>query len=153
MTAKTLAVSQADFLMAFTDRYPESEWYLDRQTGELIFISPDVNLDEEHELDIESLMAQEPERFLVVEPVSSRDAYRLMERFIEQLDDVEAAKVLTQAINQKRAFFQFKDRLHDYPALREQWFAFEAHWLAEMAEQWLAEEGIVVTWITRLQQE
>lgn len=153
MDAQQLAISRDDFLSAFTDRFPESEWYLDRQTGELIWISPDVSLDEENELDVESLISEDPERFLVVEPVSSRDAYRLMERFIEQLDDVEAAKVLTQAINQKRAFFQFKDRLHDYPALREQWFVFEARWLAEMAEQWLADEGIVVTWITQLQQE
>lgn len=146
MVPPRLAISRDEFLTAFTDRFPESEWYLDRQTGELIFISPDVSPDEEHELDVETLINEEPERFLVIEPVSSRDAYRLMERFIAQVEDTKAAEVLSQAINQKRAFFQFKDRLHDYPVLREQWFTDEARWLAELAEQWLADEGIAVQW-------
>lgn len=139
-------VSRAEFLQAFRDQQADNEWWLDRRTGELIFISPDVAAEEEHELDVEALKRSEPQRLLAIVTVSSRQAYRLMQQFVEQLDDQHAATVLSEAIKQKRAFSQFQDRLHDFPGLREQWLVAEQQGMSELAEQWLKQQGIAVDW-------
>jgi len=144
--SRPLLISRAEFLQAFRDQTPDNEWWLDRQTGELIFVSPEVAPEDEHELDVEALKRDEPQRLLAIAPVSSRDAYRLMQQFIAQLDDDNIAEMLSDAIGQKRAFFQFQDRLHDVPGMREQWLAAEQQGLTALAEQWLAQQGIAVDW-------
>ena len=143
-----IEISWSDLELAISDSSPLAEWYLDTATGECIFVSDDISIDEDDERDIFAEMEQDPERFIAVEAISSKEAYRIMERFIASLDEHEAAQVLAQAITQKRAFFQFKDRLYDFPEVREQWFEFNSQQLKSYAEAWLKNLGIKFSWKT-----
>lgn len=143
-----MEITWSDLELAISDNSPFAEWYLDTATGECIFVSDDISFDEEDEQDVFAEMEQNPERFIAIEPISSKEAYRLMERFIANLGEHEAAQVLAQAITQKRAFFQFKDRLHDFPEVREQWFAFNSEQLKAYAEAWLNGLDVAFSWKT-----
>jgi hypothetical protein len=75
--------------------------------------------------------------YLRVEPVSSREQYRWMERFIATVDEGELRDKLVQSIDGKGAFRRFKDVLMSFPVDRERWFTFRSERLRSCMEQWL----------------
>jgi hypothetical protein len=83
----------------------------------------------------------DPERWLWVDCEGSRDGYRDMERFIEDLDDRDIADRLARAISGRGAFRRFKDRLSDRPELMTKWYAFSNDRHRGRARSWLAAEG------------
>jgi hypothetical protein len=80
--------------------------------------------------------------YLRIDPVSSREQYRWMERFIPMVDDNELRGKLAQAIDGKGAFRRFKDVLMTYAADRERWFAFRSERLRTFMEAWLTAHAI-----------
>ena len=61
--------------------------------------------------------------FLRVEPASSREQYRWMEKFVGSVVDEPLRERLIISIDGKGAFRRFKDVLLAYPAERERWFS------------------------------
>ncbi|CDF81826.1 hypothetical protein PKB_0448 [Pseudomonas knackmussii B13] len=114
------------------------EFHLDLETGE-IRLRPEDDLDEE----FEQLLERQPQRFLYIEPVSSRDGFRIMEDFVrEKVDDPRASDSLVRALEDRKPFRSFKDRLFDYPEIRESPPPPPPPPLRQLALEWLAEEGI-----------
>ena len=81
-------------------------------------------------------------RYLRIDPVSSREQYRWMERFIATVEDEELRRRLNIAIDGKGAFRRFKDALMSHPVDRERWFAFRSERLRSCMESWLTAHGI-----------
>jgi hypothetical protein len=77
-----------------------------------------------------------------VEPASSREQYRWMERFIATVEESELRQKLVAAIDGKGAFRRFKDVLMSYPVDRERWFAFRSERLRTAIEVWLDAHAI-----------
>src|SRR5678815_3986378 len=75
--------------------------------------------------------------YLRIDPVSSREQYRWMERYIPMVEDPELQGKLTQAIDGKGAFRRFKDVLMAYGPERERWFSFRSERLRIFMEAWL----------------
>jgi hypothetical protein len=80
-----------------------------------------------------------------IEPVSSREQYRWMERFIPMVEEGELRDQLTSAIDGKGAFRRFKDVLMTYGTERERWFAFRSERLRVFMEAWLTAHGLAPT--------
>jgi hypothetical protein len=80
--------------------------------------------------------------YLRVDPVSSREQYRWMERFIPMVENAELRGKLAQAIDGKGAFRRFKDALMTYGTERERWFTFRSERLRTFMEAWLAAHAI-----------
>lgn len=76
-------------------------------------------------------------RYLRIEPVSSREQYRWMERFIGMLEPGELQDKLAQSVDGRGAFRRFKDALMAHAPEREKWFAFRGQRLAVFMEAWL----------------
>src|SRR5690606_478944 len=83
-----------------------------------------------------SRIAADPS-YVRVEPVSSREQYRWMERFIQMLDPSDLRDELTLAIDGRGAFRRFKDVLMVNAPERERWFAFRSERLRVFMEAWL----------------
>jgi hypothetical protein len=75
--------------------------------------------------------------YMRIEPVSSREQYRWMERFIPMVEEGELRDQLSAAIDGKGAFRRFKDVLMTYGTERERWFAFRSERLRVFMEAWL----------------
>jgi predicted dehydrogenase len=82
------------------------------------------------------------DRFLSVDPGSSHDDYRDMERFIRRVEDGRLRARLWDAIQGRGAFRRFKDTLARYPGVEERWYAFKAARIEERVLAWLAYHGI-----------
>jgi hypothetical protein len=121
--------------MALEDNSGMMNHFLDKKTGEIVFVSEYDVLDEDEET--KKLIEDEPDRFLWIDTVSSNKGFRIMEEFVESLPDGEAKMILCKALAWKKPFSNFKDALHDYPDIREQWFEFHDKALGELATEWL----------------
>src|SRR5258708_4963675 len=110
---------------------PEVHSYLHLQTGEVLRIVDGVADPQMH-----ARIAADP-TYLRIDPVSSREQYRWMERYIPMVEDVELRAKLAVSIDGKGAFRRFKDVLMSYATERERWFAFRSERLRIFMEAWL----------------
>lgn len=121
---------------AFENNAPEVHSYLHLGTGEVLRVVDGIADPEMH-----SRIASDA-TYLRIEPVSSREQYRWMERFIPMVEDKPLSDLLTQAIDGKGAFRRFKDVLMSHGAERERWFAFRSERLRVFMEAWLAAHAL-----------
>lgn len=116
---------------AFENNAPEVHSYLHLSTGEVLRVVDGIADPQMH-----SRIAADP-GYVRVEPVSSREQYRWMERFIQMLDPGDLRDELTLAIDGRGAFRRFKDVLMVNAPERERWFAFRSERLRVFMEAWL----------------
>jgi hypothetical protein len=116
---------------AFENNAPEVHSYLHVPTGDVLRIVDGIADPQMH-----ARIAADV-NYLRIEPVSSREQYRWMERYIPMVEDKELQHKLSRAIDGKGAFRRFKDVLMSYGPERERWFAFRSERLRIFMEAWL----------------
>jgi len=121
---------------AFENNAPEVHSYLHLVSGEVLRVVDGI-ADPEMHARIASDAA-----YLRIEPVSSREQYRWMERFIPMVDEPVLRGQLSQAIDGKGAFRRFKDVLIGFTQERERWFAFRSERLRVFMEAWLTAHAL-----------
>src|SRR5262252_10397221 len=121
---------------AFENDAPEVHSYVHLQTGEVLRIVDGVADPQMH-----ARIAADA-NYLRIDPVSSREQYRWMERYIPMVEDVELRAKLAVSIDGKGAFRRFKDVLMSYGTERERWFAFRSERLRTFMEAWLSAHAI-----------
>ena len=84
----------------------------------------------------------DPDRWLAVTSIGSRDAWQDMRLFVESLEDDGLAQRLDRAIRGSGAFRGFKDELHLHDDLRRAWFRFSDDRQRGRARAWLAMHGV-----------
>ncbi len=121
---------------AFENNAPEVHSYLHLTTGEVLRVVDGVADPQMH------VRIASDGNYLRIDPVSSREQYRWMERFIPMVDETDLRGKLTQAIDGKGAFRRFKDVLMSFAEDRERWFAFRSERLRTFMEAWLSAHAI-----------
>lgn len=117
---------------------PDTDSYLDLTTGRVLTITtgdPEATLNREQ-------VSGNIRNFLRIEPASSREQYRWMERFVGSVVDEGLRERLIISIDGKGAFRRFKDVLLAYPAERERWFSYRADLLHWHIQNWLESHDI-----------
>ena len=128
-----ITVNWSDLEIAFERNSPDQESFLDLENGDLLSIvdgEPDAAARR-------AKVSASPERYLRVDPASSREQYRWMERFVGSVSDPPLRERLLIAIDGKGAFRRFKDVLLAFPAERERWFAYRSELLHFHIQTWL----------------
>jgi hypothetical protein len=126
-------VNWSDLEIAFERNSPDQESFLDLENGDLLAIiegEPDAAARR-------ARVAAHPDRFLRIDPASSREQYRWMERFVGSVSEPALRERLLIAIDGKGAFRRFKDVLLAFPAERERWFAYRSELLHFHIQTWL----------------
>src|SRR5438045_9343767 len=117
---------------------PDTDSYLDLSNGRVVTITsgdPEAVLNRQQ-------VSENIRNFLRVEPASSREQYRWMEKFVGSVVDEPLRERLIMSIDGKGAFRRFKDVLLGYPAERERWFSYRADLLHWHIHNWLAQHEI-----------
>ena len=119
----------------------DTESFLDLATGRVLTITAG---------DLEAAVRRQavhdnPRGFLRVEPASSREQYRWMEKFVGSVVDESLRERLVMSIDGKGAFRRFKDVLLGFPAERERWFSYRAELLHWHIHNWLEGHDITGT--------
>src|SRR5262245_35999588 len=121
---------------AFENNAPEVHSYLNLDSGDVIRIVDGVAEPATH-----ARIAAD-QTYRRIDPVSSREQYRWMERFIATVEESELRQKLVTSIDGKGAFRRFKDVLMSYPVDRERWFAFRSERLRIAIEAWFEAHGL-----------
>ncbi len=138
---RTVPIDWSTLEIAVERNGPNTESYLDLTTGQVISMvagDPDTPLRKQQ-------VASNIENFVRIEPASSRDQYRWMERYVMSVPDDALRQRLIISIDGKGAFRRFKDVLLAYPADREKWFSYRSEHLRWHIHNWLKDVGIVPT--------
>ena len=121
---------------AFENNAPEVHSYLHLVSGEVLRVVDGIADPEMH-----SRIASDT-TYMRIEPVSSREQYRWMERFIPMVEEGELRDQLSAAIDGKGAFRRFKDVLLNYPTERERWFSYRGELLHWAIKKWMEKEQL-----------
>ena len=120
---------------------PDTDSYLDLTTGRVLTITtgdPEAAINRQN-------VSENIRNFVRIDPASSREQYRWMERFVGSVVDEPLRERLIISIDGKGAFRRFKDVLLAYPAERERWFSYRADLLHWHIAQWLEQHEITAS--------
>jgi hypothetical protein len=127
-----------DLESAFERNAPDTESFLDCTTGQVVTIS----VGDPEAPSLKARVAGNIANYVRIDPASSREQYRWMERFVGSVSDGGLRERLVMAIDGKGAFRRFKDVLLAFPAERERWFTYRADLLHWHMHNWLLEHEI-----------
>ena len=139
---KTLKIGLDELYGAMENSSYEVEYYLDLETGEILFVSE--GMDDEETGKLKNQIEEELDRYEPIPKAESYEGYRDMQAFIATVEDDHLAELLEVAINGKGAFRRFKDVLLNYPEERERWFQFKDDRMKERALEWLDDIDVIL---------
>ena len=137
MEKKALKINLDELCSAMEDSSYEYEYYLDLETGEILFISD--YMDDEETGKLKDQVEEDSDRYERIPEAESHEGYEDMVEFIATVKDERLVELLEVAINGKGAFRRFKDMLLNYPEERERWFQFKDNRIQEWALEWLGD--------------
>lgn len=132
-----IKIDADELMMAMENHGGSLSYYLDTETGKIRLKSEDWGLPEEDD-DLAQRLEEEPDRYVAIEPLSSRDGYRMMEDFVDSLPEGEERRILQQALSWKKPFSNFKSAIADMGPLREQWFKHRDRRMQQEMQDWFA---------------
>ncbi len=148
-----LSIDWMQLESAFESHAPDQRALLDRRTGELKVFASGADLASSGMgsgmgSGIGSGMGsggpdgENAADWIRVEPIPSREQYRMMERFIATVVNVPLKDALQDAIVGKGAFRRFKDAVSRHPEERKRWFAFRDALLHRYILDWLKQHKL-----------
>ena len=137
---KTLKIDMDELCSAIDDNSYENVYYLDFETGEIMFLSE--YMDDEETRELKDQIEKDLDRYERIPKAESNEGYDDMVDFVATVKDEHLAELLEVAINGKGAFRRFKDVLFNYPDERERWFQFKDDRIEERALEWLGDIGM-----------
>jgi hypothetical protein len=140
MEKKALRINLGELCEAMENNSYEHEYFLNLETGEILFISDYV--DDEETRELKDRIEEDFERYERIPRAESNEGYEDMVDFIATVDDEHLAELLEVAINGKGAFRRFKEVLLNYPEERDRWFKFKDERMEERALEWLDDIGV-----------
>ena len=84
------------------------------------------------------IFSSEKGRYVRIPERESSDAYNLMKKFTEEVEELHPHDELLSALGSNNSFSRFKKVLADYPQYREKWFALNAKAMKKTISDWLA---------------
>ncbi|RXZ77438.1 hypothetical protein EBB07_31230 [Paenibacillaceae bacterium] len=125
-----------ELVAAFEDNNYEHSYYLDIETGEVIFMSDYIEIDDELSLSIEG--------YISVPSIESSEAFDQMVEFGQTITNIEIRNIILNSLQGKGVFRRFKDMVNGFPDERSRWFEFKNEKNMKRIVEELEYEGIKI---------
>jgi yecA family protein len=136
---RILPVRLLDLAAALEDHSHEVwEYYFDTRSGEVLFLSQDRGVDPHGWKKISGNV----DRFVEIEPMSSRKGYEIMEDFVAKLPASPIREKLQWSLEGTKPFRRFKDTIYEDQQARNLWAEFHNETMRNVAKEWLAERDV-----------
>ncbi len=96
----------------------------------------------EDEVELAIRIFSEKERYVRIPERESKEAYSLMKKFAEGIDELRPHDELSAALNSHDSFSKFKKTLSTFPEHKKKWFALNAGAMEKTITEWLESIGI-----------
>lgn len=140
---RALNIDIEELSAAMEDSSYEHEYYLDLDSGGVVFVWEYMDGEDEETEDLNQI-EEKSDRYERIPRAESHEGYRDMVGFIATLENEHLAELLGVAIDGKGAFRRFKDVLLDYPEEEERWFRFKDDRMEARALEWLEDIGVTL---------
>ena len=80
--------------------------------------------------------------YIQIQGMDSRDSFKVMEAFVDTVDDERLREKLIDALSRRKPFQNFKFTIDNSGEYREKWFKFKDNALSEWVESQLNERGL-----------
>ena len=117
--------------------------YVHKQTGEIENYPDELKMpyfEEELWEDVKKKIDDDRENFIEFEGMNSNESVRVMERFVDSLEEGEVKNRLSYALNQSKPFKNFRYELDYYDDIKNRWFDFKAsetnEWVKEQIDSY-----------------
>ena len=139
---RTYRVMKMSALMGAIELASDSgTYYYDFDKQESIYLSEDSWNWDEDEKEISELMDMEWDRFIRMPGKYEIHEYRIMEEFIEKMENQKLQMELYRAIQGRGAFRRFKDKIR-YAGIEQQWYEYQNNAYRKFALLWCKENNI-----------
>jgi len=134
------------------------EYYLDKETGQVIVLSEEISRYAEGDEDsiredlpdwqkgeiqiAENIRNNSRDRYINIPEKPTYESYNIMVDFAEKVEDELLREKLSIALDGKGAFRRFKSVLSNYPDYEREWFEFKEGRIKEEIMEWLSLIGI-----------
>ena len=126
-----------DALVQLINGREQQEHWLDLESGSVLSLSPeDQHSEQRQQIELD------PERYSQVPNLDTAQRIAMRESFLFTLDDLDAHPLLSAALTGRKPLRAFDYEIETFPAIRQQWQAYELKQLREYALNWLYELGI-----------
>ena len=71
------------------------------------------------------MLENEPERLLLIDPLSTTQSLGLMQDFLREVEEPHAYATLANALQSRKPFKAFKHSLMEYPELLQDWYRYQ----------------------------
>jgi hypothetical protein len=89
-----------------------------------------------------ALVAADPDRYVPIEPMPSREAFEIMEAFVSTVASISIRERLRASLQRRHPYREFKETLSLSPDVRAAWFRFHGERMTFVAKRWLADAGL-----------
>lgn len=134
---RPLTIDLDELAFALNTNGEDLDHYLDLLSGKVLLMYSEVP-----DPEVADLLESEPERMLLIEPITSAISFTIMEDFIQTLTQQEIYLALEHALSGRKPFRTFKNVLMGYPDVLQAWYTFEANAIRQLALDWLEENDL-----------
>src|SRR4030042_4125943 len=124
---KELKIDAEDLINALEDHSDSFDYFLDLENGNVVSLLRDDFEDEfeEDPVDLDGynheIVENNPERFIFINPIDSRESFKIMEDFAETILNDLIKNTLRSALSERKPFRNFKDELNHLPEIQTEW--------------------------------
>lgn len=127
---------------AIEDNDPQHSYWLDTQTGEVLFVGEWMASEEKEKIYERIDDEDDLDRYVRIPKIESHEAWEEMADFVETIKDSRLHELLSIALVGKGAFRRFRSILHQNPNVSDRWDAFHRERICRQIHSWLEEEGL-----------
>lgn len=148
-----MKVKLSDILEAMEFQSEFSHPYLNKETGDIVYVTEDIFLHVEDSDDDSGLFDEEREQAAIARDIldtnkyiefpekDSREEWELLREFCQKVPDEKTANELYNLIQGKGAFRRFKDAIIRF-GLEDDWYEFRDHAQQQAAIDWCVSNDI-----------
>ncbi len=111
---------------AITSKIVSMKWFYHIPTGELEYYPDELRghagFEEEEWQETIDKVENKNYEYISFEGMESHESFRTMETFVAAIGEEKTRQRFEDAISYRQPFQNFKQLLHNYPELRQQWF-------------------------------
>ncbi|RRV25095.1 hypothetical protein EGJ23_16400 [Pseudomonas sp. o96-267] len=126
-----------DTLTQLINGREQQENWLDLESGSVLSLSPEDQHSEQRQH-----VELNPDRYTQVPNLDIPQRVAMRESFLFTLDDLHAHPLLSAALTGRKPLRAFDYEIESFPAIRQQWQAYELKQLREYTLNWLYELGL-----------
>ena len=157
---KDLKIDSEKLMNALEDHSDSFDYFLDLENGNIVSLSRD-DVDEEFEEDPVNLdgysheiVENNPGRFIFIDPINSRESFKIMEDFVSTILNDLIKNTLSSALSKLKPFRNFKEELNHLPEIQKEWHQYHEIEMEKIAYEWLKDNDIgfqnkVLTFVSR----